>query len=540
MRQRGLVGLAGAALGLTAEWVGFGWDDPRHWIPDLAVGWSLIGCGLVASRRRPESHSGPLMAATGFTWFLGNFASVGVAAVAWAAAHLVYLHRGPLVQLVLAYPSGRPGSRLVRGAVVVGYTAAIITPIWRSEAATILLAGLLLAVCAREYVQAVGRARRARLIALQAAAGLSLVVAGIAAARLLLPPEEVSSLTLLLYEVALCVLAGGLLAGLLVAPWQQTAVADLVVELGEVRSGTLRGELSRALGDPSLEIGYWLPDRAVFVDAEGRVLALPDAGSGRSVTTVEREGQPVAVLVHDPAVLEDPGLLEAVASAAQLAASNARLRAAVQARVVELEVSRRRILMARDEERRRLEHRLREGAERRLGELADTLRRGRRFASGERTRDQMAHAEDQLARTLEELRRLAHGLHPRVLSEHGLVGALAALAKDLSLPVEIKISDDQLPERVAVAVYFVCAEALTNVAKHAAAAHIAVAVTSSDGRVRVEIADDGIGGADPAHGSGLRGLADRVETFGGTLLVESTSGHGTRLAAEIPLGGEAQ
>jgi signal transduction histidine kinase len=540
MRQRGLVLLAGVAVGLAAEWVGFGWDDPRHWIPDLAVGWSLIGCGLVASRWRPESRTGPLMAATGFTWFLGNFASVGVAAVAWAAAHLVYLHRGPLVQLVLAYPSGRPGSRLVRGAVAVGYAAAIITPIWRSEAATILLAGLLLAVCAREYVQAVGRARRARLIALQAAAGLSLVLAGIAAARLLLPPEEVSGLTLLLYEVALCVLAGGLLAGLLVAPWQQTAVADLVVELGEVRSGTLRGELSRALGDPSLEIGYWLPDRAVFVDAEGRVLALPDAGSGRSVTTVEREGQPVAALVHDPAVLEDPGLLEAVASAAQLAASNARLRAEVQARVVELEVSRRRILLARDEERRRLEHRLREGAERRLGELADTLRRGRRFASGERTRDQMAHAEDQLARTIEELRRLAHGLHPRVLSEHGLAGALAVLAKDLSLPVEIKISDDQLPERVAVAVYFVCAEALTNVAKHAAAAHIAVAVTSSDGRVRVEIADDGIGGADPAHGSGLRGLADRVETFGGTLLVESTSGHGTRLAAEIPLGGEAQ
>jgi signal transduction histidine kinase len=540
MRQCGLVLLAGVAVGLTAEWVGFGWDDPRHWIPDLAVGWSLIGCGLVASRRRPESRTGPLMAATGFTWFLGNFASVGVAAVAWAAAHLVYLHRGPLVQLVLAYPSGRPGSRLVRGAVAVGYAAAIITPIWRSEAATILLAGLLLAVCAREYVQAVGRARRARLIALQAAAGLSLVLAGIAAARLLLPPEEVSGLTLLLYEVALCVLAGGLLAGLLVAPWQQTAVADLVVELGEVRSDTLRGELSRALGDPSLEIGYWLPDRAVFVDAEGRVLALPDAGSGRSVTTVEREGQPVAALVHDPAVLEDPGLLEAVASAAQLAASNARLRAEVQARVVELEVSRRRILMARDEERRRLEHRLREGAERRLGELADTLRRGRRFASGERTRDQMARAEDQLARTLEELRRLGYGLHPRVLSEHGLAGALAVLAKDLSLPVEIKISDDQLPERVAVAVYFVCAEALTNVAKHAAAAHIAVAVTSSDGRVRVEIADDGIGGADPAHGSGLRGLADRVETFGGTLLVESTSGHGTRLAAEIPLGGEAQ
>src|SRR5829696_5731509 len=310
VRQRGLaVGLAGVALGLAAEWVRFGWGDPRHWIPDLAVGWTFIGCGLVASRRQSESRTGALLAATGFTWFVGNFASVGVAAVAWVAGHLVYLYRGPLVQLVVAYPSGRPGSRLVRGAVAVGYAAAVVTPIWDSEAATILLAGLLVAVCAREFVRLVGGARRARLIALQAAAGLSLVLAGIAAARLLLPSGEVGRLTLLVYDAALCVLAGGLLAGLLVAPWQRAVIADLVVELGQARSGTVRGQLSRALGDPSLELGYWLPDRAVFIDAEGRLLALPDAGSGRSVTVVEREGQPVAVLVHDPAVLEDPGLL---------------------------------------------------------------------------------------------------------------------------------------------------------------------------------------------------------------------------------------
>jgi signal transduction histidine kinase len=540
VRRLGPVGLAGAALGLTAEWVRFGWGDPRHWISDLAVGWSFIGCGLIAWARRPESRTGPLMAATGFTLFVGNFAGVGVAAVAWVAAHLVRLHRGPLVQLVLTYPSGRPGSRLVRGAIAAGYAAAVITPIWRSEAATILLAGLLVAVCAREYVRAVGPSRRARLMALQAAAGLSLVLAGTAAARLLLPLEEVSGPLLLVYEVALCALAGGLLAGLLLAPWQRTAIADLVVELGEARSGTLRGELSRALGDPSLEIGYWLPDRAVFIDAESRTLALPTPGSGRSVTVVERQGQPVAALVHDPAVLEDPGLLEAVASAAQLAASNARLQAEVQARVVELAASRRRILAARDEERRRLEHRLRERAERRLGELADMLDRSRRSGSGERARGQIARAEEQLARTLEELRRLAHGLHPRVLSEHGLAGALEAVARDLSLPVHIKVTGHQVPERVAVAAYFVCAEALANVAKHAAAAHVAVAVTASEDRVKVEIADDGVGGADPARGSGLRGLADRVETLGGTLLVESTPGHGTRLAAEIPLGGQAR
>jgi signal transduction histidine kinase len=540
VRRLGPVGMAGVALGLTAEWVGFGWGDPRHWLPDLAVGWTFIGCGLVAVRQRPESGTGALMAATGFTWFVVNFAQLGVAALAWLAAHLVYLYRGPLVQLVLAYPSGRPGSRLVRGAVAAGYAAAVITPIWDSEAATILLAGLLLAVCAREYVRAVGGARRARLIALQAAAGLSLVLAATAAARLLLPPGEVSGPSLLINEAALCVLAGGLLAGLLSAPWDRAAVTDLIVELGEARSGTLRGELSRALGDPSLEIGYWLPDRAGFVDAEGRVLALPDAGSGRSVTVVEREGQPVAVLVHDPAVLEDPGLVEAVASAAQLAAANARLRAEVQARVVELAASRRRILAARDEERRRLERRLHDGAEAQLGKLAATLRRSWRSAAGEQTREQIAQAEQQLGRTLDELGRLAHGLHPHVLSEQGLEAALAALAKDFSLPVDLNVASTQLPKRVAVVAYFVCAEALTNTAKHAAASRVTIVVTAADGRLRIEIADDGIGGADPARGSGLRGLADRVETLGGKLKVESTSGHGTRLAAEIPLGGEAQ
>jgi signal transduction histidine kinase len=539
MRRLGLVGLAGVALGLTAEWVGFGWGDPRYWIPDLAVGWSLIGCGLVAWRRRPESRAGPLMAATGFSWFVGNFSDVGMAALAWVAAHLVYLHRGPLVQLVLTYPSGRPSSRLAQAAIVAGYAAAVITPVWGSEAATILLAGLLVAVCARDYVRAVSRARRARRAALQAVAGLSVVLVGTAAARLLLPTGEVSGPSLLVYEATLCVLAGWLLAGLLLAPWDRAAMTDLVVELGQARTGTLRGQLARALGDPSLEIGYWLPDTGTFVDAEGRMLLLPDPGSGRSVTVVEREGQPVAVLVHDPAVLADPGLLEAVASAARLAASHARLQAEVQARVVELEASRRRILAARDDQRRRLERRLHEGAERRLGQLAETLRRSRGSASGQRTRDQVARAEDQLARTLEELRRLAHGLHPGVLSEDGLEGALAALARDFPIPVQVTVAGDQVPSSVAVVAYFVCAEALANVAKHASASRVAVSVMARDGRVRVEIEDDGVGGADPGRGSGLRGLADRVETVGGTLQVASVPGHGTRLAAEIPLGGQA-
>ena len=177
MQRRFLILPVGVAVGLAAEWSGYGWGDPGHWIPDLAVGWCLIGCGFIASARRPESRSGVLMSATGFAWFLGNFAGVGVGVVAWAAAHALYLHRGPLFQLLLTYPSGRRPSRVTGVAIAVFYAAAVITPVWQSETATILLAALLLGVCGYEYARMVGPARRMRLIALQAAAGLSFVLA---------------------------------------------------------------------------------------------------------------------------------------------------------------------------------------------------------------------------------------------------------------------------------------------------------------------------------------------------------------------------
>jgi signal transduction histidine kinase len=529
---------AGAVFGIAAEWIFFGWGDPRHWAPDLVTGWTLIACGLVAWSRRPESRSGALVAATGFSWFLGNFATTGVAPVDWVGAHALYVYRGPLVHLLVTYPSGRLSSRLDRAAVAVGYTAALVTPVWRSEIATIVLAFLLVAVCARLYIRAVGPSRRARLLALEAAVGLGLVLAGGAAAHLTVPAGDANDPSLLALEATLCALAGALLAGLLSRAWERASVTDLVVELGESRSGTLRDELARALGDPTLEVGYWLPNAAAFVDSEGRAFALPDPGSERSVTRIEREGQPVAALVHDPAVLEDPGLREAVSSAAQLAAANARLQAEVRAQVAELRASQLRILEAGDEEGRRLERRLHEGAEQRLERLAEQLRRTRLSARTDPARERIDRTEAQLARTLEELRRLAHGLHPRVLVEAGLAGALASLAEQAPVPVEAVAPAAKLPAEVEAVVYFLCAEALANIAKHASASGVSVSVTTGGGRVRVEVEDDGLGGADPARGTGLRGLVDRVEALGGTLRVESPAGRGTRLTAEIPLGDE--
>jgi signal transduction histidine kinase len=532
MQRRFLILPVAVVFGLAAEQAGFGWGDSGHWIPDLAVGWCLIGCGVIASVRRPESRSGVLMMAAGFTWFFGNFAGVGVSVVAWAAVHTLYLHRGPLFQLLLTYPSGRRPSRVAGTGIGVFYAAAVITPVWQSETAAILLAALLLGG------RLVGPARRMHLIALQATAGLSFVLAASAVVDLVAAPEAASLASLFTYEVALVVVAAMLLAGLLLGHGEGAAVADLVLQLGQARSRTLRGELARAIGDPTLEVGYWLGDAGRFADADGGTLPLPGAGSDRSATLVEREGRPAAVLIHDSAVLSDQALLDAVAAAAQLETANARLHAEVRAQIAELAASRRRLLDAGDQARQRLERRLHDGAEHRLAELQETLRRCQLCVTGQQTRDMVARSEDQLMRAMVELRQLALGLHPRVLSEHGLAGALALLAEGTPVPVEITVTTGPLAPQAEAAAYFVCSEGLANVTKYAAASRAAISVTSGAGRILIAVSDDGIGGADPATGTGLRGLADRVETLGGTFRVESAPGLGTRLAAEIPLGGQ--
>jgi signal transduction histidine kinase len=379
-----------------------------------------------------------------------------------------------------------------------------------------------------------------RLAALQATGLLAAVLAGTAAVRLAFPTEEATDATLLAYEAALCVLAIGMLAALVREPWSRAGVTDLVVELGEVRSGTLREGLARALGDPTLEVGYWLPAAGIYVDAAGDRLDVSSPGPGRRVTPIELDGQRIAALVHDSAVLDDRGLLDAVAAATRLAAANARLQAAVRAQVTELSASRLRLVQAGDEERRRLEQRLHDSAERRLAALAQELEQSHRPVSASDASERVRRAGEHLTLTLDELRQLAAGLHPRVLEERGLAPALAALAERCPVPVEIVASDKRLPEEIEAAAYFVCSEALANVAKYAAASRVAVSVRALDRRLLVEVADDGSGGAVIGRGTGLRGLADRVEALGGALRLDSPPGGGTRIAVELPLPGEAR
>jgi PAS domain S-box-containing protein len=216
-----------------------------------------------------------------------------------------------------------------------------------------------------------------------------------------------------------------------------------------------------------------------------------------------------------------------------------RLNAELHARLEELAASRARIVAAGDVERRRLERNLHDGAQQRLVTLALSLRLALAKLDSDpaAARAVLADAGEELALALAELRELARGLHPAVLSDHGLRAAVEMLAGRAPVPVEIAdIPDERLPEPVEAAAYYLIAEALTNVAKYARASAVLVRVAASDAGVSVEVSDDGVGGADPAAGTGLLGLAARVEALNGRLDVDSPPGGGTRITAEIPLG----
>jgi signal transduction histidine kinase len=227
-----------------------------------------------------------------------------------------------------------------------------------------------------------------------------------------------------------------------------------------------------------------------------------------------------------------PGTEERVAHFAELAAqalANAHARE-------QLAASRARIVEAGDAERRRLERNLHDGAQQRLVSLSLLLRlAARRVKDDPETAAQLERAGDELAQALQELRELARGIHPAVLTERGLAPALQALAARAPLPVELAVPEERLPAPVEAAAYYLVSEALANVAKHARATLVRVEVKRTDGRARVEVVDDGVGGADAGGGSGLRGLADRVEALGGRLAIDSPPGRGTALVAEIPL-----
>jgi signal transduction histidine kinase len=297
--------------------------------------------------------------------------------------------------------------------------------------------------------------------------------------------------------------------------------------------------LRTALDDPTLVLGLWDVQRGAYLAPDGAPVEAPDKAGGRVATPVGYEDRPLALLVHDGAVLDRPETLDAVVSAARMGIAKDRLQDELEAKIAELEASRARIVEAGDAERQRLERNLHDGAQQRLVTLSLMLRlaEARLAEDPQHTARLLEDARDELAAALAELRELAHGIHPAVLSDCGLEVALQGVATRTPLPVELAFElERRLPEPVEVAAYYVVCEALTNAVKHAWATGVDVRVAAGNGSATIEVRDDGTGGAD-VRGAGLRGLADRVEALGGRLHLESPPGAGTALRAEIPLSG---
>ncbi|MFG1707782.1 sensor histidine kinase [Nonomuraea sp. M3C6] len=513
----------------------------------ITAGAAFLGAGLVAWRLRPRNPLGPLLMAEGVLWTLHQFPLplprevVALTVGAWPAL---------LAHLIMAFPTGRLGSRASRLVVGLAYLCVAVLGLRQlagPAGETIGLAGSFalvligLAVIALQVVRlrTSSVTRRRQLMPVLAAAVVAtalfvvykpVMIAGGSAPALALS-----------VQLAFGAIPLAFLGGLLRRRIDRGGVAGLVVRLiREPHPATLQTALAETLHDPALRVGYWVSESGAYLDVEGRPV---QAGPRQVVTEVDRDG-PLAVLTHDPALLEEPELIEAACAAASLALENERLTAELRARLRQLAESRTEIVRAAEAERRRLERDLHDGVQQRLLSIPLTLSlaeaaldSGPEESGAERVRPLIAEARDTALTTLGEVRALAQGIHPPILTERGLVGAVCELAA--VAPVPVTVSSDgagDLPAEVETTAYYVVAEALSNLAKHSAADRAAVRIGRTLGRLSVEIQDNGRGGADPEHGSGLRGLAGRVETNGGSLRVHSPPGQGTRIEATLPCG----
>ena len=546
---------------------------------ELAAGWGLVAAGLATWELRP-GITGPLAVAAGFAWFAPDLVGwEGGPALARSVGMLAAGIWLPLlVDAVLAFPQRGLGSVPARVLVASVYAETVLVGIgralfrdpfddpncwsncsdnsflvnpdpgiaralaWIDLRFAIVFAAAFVGLGAWRLIVATGPARRVLAPVLAAGAAVTVVHAAAAVALLVTPLEDPRATTFAALFVGECLAVASVAVALgwtlLRARRARHAVERLAVELTELpRPGGLEPALARATGDPTLTIVYRLRGSDRYVDSEGRAKPMPSPAGGRAVTSIVRDGRPVALIEHDPAVLDET-FESQIGSAARLAVENERLEAEALAQLVELRESRARIVRAGDEARRRLERDLHDGAQQRLVALSFALRLAlNRLGPGADpvVAEALAEADRALAETLTAVRGVANGLFPATLASAGLGPAVEELAELSAIRLEIEaVPDRRLPADVETAAYDVIREAVENAAMHAQARSVSVGAYCRLSTVVVEAADDGIGGADPAQGIGLREVADRVGALGGRLSVLSPLGGGTRIEAVIP------
>jgi signal transduction histidine kinase len=577
---RRLIGIAGLAfvvgVGTVSVMINSGHNVQRgaYAALTLGIGWGFTGAGLYVSRRRPGNNIGLLMTAVGFSAFLKGLTFSNDSAIFTIASLGEVLIYGVLVHLLLSFPSGRLESRLDRLLVAMAYFNTVVLQlaafvftdppkagcphcpanlllINHPEAATaISTAQLDIAIALLGAVVAVlygrwrnsnpGQERAFTPVLAVGSLTFVLLMASLIVEQSNLSSKIAEELTLALFGSLAC-LPFAFLIGLLRSRFNQAeAISSLVGQLaGGGGRGALRRALAAALGDDTLELAYWVPNQGAYVDPEGRPVQVDPPPEGKIATTIEHEGRRIAAILHVAGLAEKRELVHTVAAAAAITLETERLDAELRATVAELRASRARIVTAGDEQRRRIERDLHDGAQQRLMAIGINLR----LLRDQIERDPQDAIElldvslQELSEATGELRELARGIHPAVLTDRGLAAALYALASRSPVPVEVvETPCDRLPAPIESAVYFVVAEALTNAARYATARSVTVSVVRTNGEVEIDVTDDGVGGADPERGSGLRGLRDRVATLDGRLDLASGASKGTTLRARIPCG----
>jgi signal transduction histidine kinase len=574
-RRAGLIAAA-VAVGFLAYRVQLDnlgqFTTPGHALAIAAVGVAFVCAGAIAYSSRYSNRFSLLMVLAGFALLARQFRyshDAFLFTVFFVLGEVGYVMVG---HIALAYPTGRVRDKADRWTVLAGYATVLAFPLlilffypgsgglpqldstYRRnllllsanrevayhlrDAFVIIFDGILATIfvvlIVRRLVRATPRGRRILAPLFLAAAALAL--RAISEAIFTFghrPPGN----TLFWWEVlAFIALPIALVDGVVRARLAHAGVGDLMVELEGTSSQRLGDALARALRDRTLEVVYWLPDRSEYMDSSGNVIRLP-TNEGRAVTKLENDGEPVAALIHDPSLLDDPTLMRSAAAAARITLENARLHAETRARLAQVQESRARLVSAADEERRRIERDIHDGAQQRLVALGLQLRSAQRRlgpAADPEVERMIDATVDELQVAVNELRELARGVHPAILTEDGLGAALESLAARTPFPVELETFDERVPAPVEAAAYFVASEALANVSKHAHASRAHVMARRRDGTVEIVVEDDGVGGARAEQGSGLGGLADRVEALGGKLKIESPPGRGTRIVGEIP------
>ncbi|HYH93101.1 MAG TPA: histidine kinase [Candidatus Saccharimonadales bacterium] len=570
-----LTTLVGAASGAPLDFL----------VLDLAMGLTFIVTGVVAWVRRPEVLTGPLLLLCGVLNFVGSYGPTDRPVLSTLGYAFQGYYDVVLAVLVLALPGRLPQGRsrsvaiallaafLVRslsrlflqdgptmypelcGAcpsnpfVIATTPAAFETIEALSSALIAVLCLLVAAICLQRLLMARPLARRVLWPILVAGIAVMCVAALDAAetaaytatGRLLLDvPEAWSGLVSWAFFGMRLLVPIGILVGSLRLRMSGGPLVALAVGLGRVPSPVrLESALGAALGDPAVRLIRRDPEGDGWLTADGRPTTEPTEDLEHGVTMLEHDGRPLAAIVHDPVLREDPALVGSVMAVLRLAVENERLDAALRSQLEEVRASRARLVQAGEDERRRLERDLHDGAQQRLVSVSLALQQARQTAETEGSpvlRDRLATATDELQAAIGELRELARGIHPALLEHEGLPAAVTGLARRSNLPVEVRVDvSRRLPRSVESAAYFTVAECLTNAARHARADRAMVRIVDEGERLVIDIEDDGVGGADPSRGSGLRGLADRLGALDGRLEVQSALAGGTRVRAEIPI-----